>query len=227
MKYEIFGDNLPAVTISLENGEEIFTQSGGMAWMKGNIEMNTNTRGGVLKGLGRLMTGESLFMVTYTSHQTGAQITFSSTFPGNIIPFDVSKGEVIIQKNAFLCAQPQVELSLYMTKRASAGFFGGEGFILQKLSGNGIAFLELDGSIKEINLSSGETLTVDTGHVAAFDAKVTYEIQTVKGFKNIMFGGEGLFLTTLTGPGRVWLQTITLPGFAQRLIPFLPKPSSK
>lgn len=222
MKYNIFGGNLPAVTITLNAGESIYTQSGGMTWMTDNISMETNMKGGFFKGLGRMLSGESLFMATYTARTDGAEITLASTFPGSIIAVDIGEGNIILQKNAFLCAQPTVELSTYVTKKISSGLFGGEGFILQKLTSHGYAFFEIDGTCYEKVLAPGEVLKVDTGNVAAFEEKVGYEVERIKGFKNILFGGEGLFITKLTGPGKVWLQTMTMPGFAERLIPFLP-----
>ena len=222
MNYRIFGDSLPAVTITLDRGESIYTQSGGMSWMTDNLSMETNMKGGFLKGLGRMLSGESLFMVTYTAQADGAEITFASSFPGSIVAVDIGNGDIIVQKSAFLCAQPSVELSIHFNKKLGAGFFGGEGFIMQRLSGGGMAFFEIDGACYEKVLAPGEVLKVDTGNVAAFEAGVGFEVETVKGFKNILFGGEGLFLTRLTGPGRIWLQTMTMPNFAQRIIPFLP-----
>lgn len=225
MKYEIFGNTLPAVEIKLNNKESIYTQSGGMSWMTSGISMDTNMKGGFLKGLGRMFSGESLFMATYTAESDNQSITFASSFPGEIRCLDISSHEYICQKSAFLCAEPSVELSIYANGLKS-GLFGGEGFIMQRLSGSGLAFLELDGSVKEIELAAGEKIKVDTGNVAFFESQVKYSAETVKGFKNILFGGEGLFLTTLEGPGKVYLQTMTMPGVANRLIPFLPKPSA-
>ena len=223
MRYEIFGDNLPAVSIYLDAGESIYTQSGGMSWMTAGIEMETNMKGGLMKSLGRMFSGESLFMATYTAKAPEQSITLASSFPGHIIALDLSGGKKFIcQKNSFLCAQPAVTLETVMPNGLKAGFFGGEGFVMQKISGNGIAFLELDGSIMEMDLAPGQKLIVDTGNVALYEERVTYSAQMVKGFKNILFGGEGLFLTTLTGPGKVFLQTMTMPSFANRLIHFLP-----
>jgi len=222
VKYSIFGGNLPAVTITLDRGESIYTQSGGMTWMTENIIMETNMKGGLFKGLGRMLTGESVFMATYTSQADGAEITLASSFPGSIIAVDIDKSDIIIQKNAFLCAQPTVELSMYVNKSIGSGFFGGEGFILQKLSGRGLAFFEIDGACCEKELAPGEIIKVNTGNVAAFEKNVNFEIEKVKGVKNILFGGEGLFLTRLAGPGKVWLQTMTMPSFVERIIPFLP-----
>ncbi|MCL2081339.1 MAG: TIGR00266 family protein [Oscillospiraceae bacterium] len=222
MRYELFGGNLPAVTVHLENGESIYTQSGGMTWMTGDIKMETNMKGGLLKSLGRMVTGESMFMATYTAQAAGQSITLASSFPGEIIALDAAKGPYICQKNAFLCAQPEVALSMYTVPGVKAGLFGGEGFLLQQLSGTGVAFLEIDGSMTEMNLRAGEKLKVQTGNVSAFEKSVKYSVETVKGFKNILFGGEGLFLTTLEGPGKVFLQTMTMPGFVSRILPFLP-----
>lgn len=223
LDYEIFGGNLPAVSIRLNPAESIYTQSGGMVWMDSGIVMETNMKGGLMKGLGRMFSGDSLFMATYTSNAPNQEIAIASTFPGSIIDIDMNGNAIIAQKSAFLCAQPNVTLSAHVTRGIGAGLFGGEGFILQRLSGLGKVFLEIDGSLVERTLAPGETIRVDTGNVAAFDESVGYQAEMVKGFKNILFGGEGLFLTTLTGPGRVWLQTMTLPGFAKQIIPFLPK----
>lgn len=226
LRYNIFGGNLPAVSIRLGSGESIYTQSGGMTWMDSGITMATNMQGGFMKGLGRMFSGDSLFMATYTSTMPDQEIVIASSFPGSISAIELTGRSVIAQKSAFLCAQPSVTLSAYVTKSISAGLFGGEGFILQRLSGVGTVFIEIDGSLVERVLAPGERIKVDTGNVAAFDETVQYQAEMVKGFKNILFGGEGLFLTTLTGPGKVWLQTMTLPGFAKQLIPFLPKASS-
>lgn len=226
MNYEIFGGTLPAVTIALEQGESIYTQSGGMSWMTDSIEMNTNTKGGLLKGLGRMLSGDSLFMATYTAKAPRQSITFSASCPGEMLALDVTGKEYICQKSAFLCAQDSVELSIEFTKGFAPGMFGGEGFVLQKINGRGMAFLELDGSLKKLQLAPGERIKVDTGNIALFESSVSYNIETVKGFKNVLFGGEGLFLTTLTGPGTVYLQTITMANFAQRIIPFIPVKSN-
>ena len=226
LEYKIFGDNLPAVSIKLNAGESIYTQSGGMVWMDSGITMQTNMKGGFGKALGRMFSGDSLFMATYTSNAPDQELAIASTFPGSIADIDLDGGGLIAQKSAFLCAQPTVTLSAFVTKSIGAGLFGGEGFILQRLTGTGKAFLEIDGSLVERVLAPGQKLKVDTGNVAAFEESVTYQAEMVKGFKNILFGGEGLFLTTLTGPGKVWLQTMTLPSFAKRIIPFIPKSGS-
>ncbi len=226
LRYEVFGDNLPAVSIRLNAGESIFTQSGGMVWMDNGISMATNMKGGLMKGLGRMISGESLFMATYTATMPNQEIVIASTFPGHIVAIDVTGRAIIAQRGAFLCAQPSVNLSAHVVRGVGAGLFGGEGFVLQRLVGSGMVFLEIDGSLKERVLAPGETIKVDTGNVAAFEETVQYQVQMVKGFRNVLFGGEGLFLTTLTGPGRVWLQTMTMPAFAKQLLPFLPKNSN-
>jgi uncharacterized protein (TIGR00266 family) len=222
MRYELFGGNLPAVTIHLENGESIYTQSGGMTWMSAEMKMETNMKGGLFSGLGRMLSGESLFMATYSATGSGQSITIASAFPGEIIAVNAEQGPYICQKSAFLCAQPDVKLSIYSPPGWKAGLFGGDGFIFQEIAGNGQAFLEIDGSVKEVDLAPGEKLKVDTGNVAAFEKRVKYSVEMVKGFANILFGGEGLFLTTVEGPGKVWLQTMTMPSFAGKIVPFLP-----
>ena len=207
----------------LDKGESVYTQSGGMAWMDNGITMNTNIKGGLMKGIGRMFSGESLFMATYTSSLPNQEIVFASTFPGKIIELDLVPGQDwICQKSSFLVGEPGVNLSVEWTRRVSAGLFGGEGFILQRLSGHGKVFLEVAGSVVKRELKPGEVIKVDTGNVVGFDRQVKYEIETVKGFKNIFFGGEGLFLTKLTGPGTVYLQTLTMQNVASRLLPFIP-----
>ena len=202
MQYRIIGETMPAVEVQFDApGESMFTQSGGMAWMTDGIEMSTNTKGGLMKGLGRMFAGESLFMATYRASRAGAQIAFASTVAGRILPVDVgARGGLICQKGAFLCGQDSVQLNVTFTKKLSSGLFGGEGFILQDISGSGMVFLEIDGDMVEKNLAPGEILKVDTGNVVAFERSVEYGIETVKGLGNIFFGGEGLFLTTLKGP---------------------------
>lgn len=196
--------------------------------MTDGIDMATNARGGLMKGIGRMLAGESLFMATYKAMRPGAEIAFASTSAGNIMPLNVGEtGGMICQKGAFLCAQESVELSITFTKRFSAGLFGGEGFILQDIKGSGMAFLEVDGDMVEKYLGPGEILKVDTGNVVAFDRSVSYEVEMVKGLGNIFFGGEGLFLTKLTGPGKVVLQTQNIAEFAGRIARFIPSSGSK
>ncbi len=224
MQYRIIGETMPAVEVQFDApGESMFTQSGGMAWMTDGIEMSTNTKGGLMKGLGRMFAGESLFMATYRASRAGAQIAFASTVAGRILPVDVgARGGLICQKGAFLCGQDSVQLNVTFTKKLSSGLFGGEGFILQDISGSGMVFLEIDGDMVEKDLAPGEILKVDTGNVVAFERSVEYGIETVKGLGNIFFGGEGLFLTTLKGPGKVYLQTQNIAEFAGRIARFIP-----
>lgn len=223
MQYEIIGKTVPAVEFTLNQGESMYTQSGGMIWQSEGIEMKTNTKGGLMKGLGRMLAGESLFMATYQAQKDGARIAFGSTVPGNVIPVNLTGTPgIIAQKKAFLCAQDTVDVKITLTKKFSAGLFGGEGFILEDISGAGYAFLEVDGDEVVRELAPGEVIKVDTGNVVAFDKTVQYEIETVKGLGNIVFGGEGLFLTRLTGPGRVVLQTQNFNDFAGRIISMMP-----
>ena len=224
MNYEIWGETMPAVTLTMEPGEAIYTQSGGMTWMTDSFQMDTNMKGGLCAGLGRMFSGESLFLATYRCTRPGGQITFASTLPGQIIAFRINPSySIIAQKGAFLCATMNVKVSNYYNG-FSGGFFGGEGFIMQQFSGEGLVFAEMDGCIREYTLAPGEVLKVDTGNVAAFEHTVGYSVSRVRGFKNILFGGEGLFLTTLTGPGKVWLQTMTISNIAYRLMPYMPSP---
>lgn len=227
MKYQVIGDTMPAVSVKFEApGEGMYTQSGGMAWMSEGIDMSTNAKGGLMKGIGRMFAGESLFMATYRAQRADAEIAFASTVAGQILPINVGQeSNLTCQKGAFLCAEESVNLDVVFTKKFSAGMFGGEGFILQKLSGSGMAFLEIDGDMVERQLAPGEILKVDTGNVVAFDGTVGYEIEMVKGLGNIFFGGEGLFLTKLTGPGKVILQTQNLAEFAGRIAKFIPTSS--
>jgi len=227
MQYKLIGTTMPAVEITFDQpGEKMITQSGGMAWMSADVSMDTNTNGGIKKGLGRLLAGESMFQANYTAQRAGASIAFASTVAGQIMPIDVSKGAFIIQKGAFLCSEAGVNLDIVVQKKLGAGFFGGEGFVLQKISGSGICFLEVDGDKVVKTLAPGEVLLVDTGNVVAFQEGVGFDIETVKGAKNILLGGEGLFLTKLTGPGEVVLQTQNLNEFAQRIAALIPSSSS-
>ena len=227
MKTHIFGNDLPGVSITLDKGESVYTQSGGMAWMDEKIKMETNVKGGLMSGIGRLFSGESLFMATYTATAPAQEIVFASTFPGQILEFDLTHGEEwICQKSSFLVGVPSIRLNVEWTKKFSAGLFGGEGFILQRIHGEGKVFLETAGSVIKRELKAGEVIKVDTGNIVAFNRSIRYEIETVKGFKNIFFGGEGLFLTKLTGPGTVYLQTLTMQNVAGRLIPYIPTSSN-
>lgn len=227
MKYTLIGSTVPAVEITLRRGESMYSQSGAMAWQSDGIDMRTNSRGGLLKGLGRMFSGESIFQSTFTAQSDGAFISFAATVPGSILAYDLTgKPDLIAQKGAFLCAQESVNTKVAFTKRFSAGLVGGEGFILQEISGDGLVFLEIDGDAVERTLAPGEVLKVDTGNVVAFETTVSYEVETVKGAANIFLGGEGLFLTRLTGPGRVILQTLNFHDFAGRIGALLPNKSS-
>lgn len=218
MEARIIGDSLPVVTCKLSKGESVVTESGGMSWMDEGIKMTTSTNGGIMKGLGRALAGESLFMNTYTAEKDDVEIAFSSSFPGKILEFNLSEGETIIaQKKAFLCAESTVDISMHFRKKIGAGFFGGEGFIMQKITGPGKVYLEIDGEVVKKELQAGEKLKVDNGYVAAMEAGIKLDITTVPGLKNIMFGGEGLFLTTVEGPGAVWLQSMPISKLASLL----------
>ena len=224
MEYKIVGQTVPVVEVKLNKGESMYTQSGGMAYQTEGIKMNTNARGGVMKSLGRMFSGESIFMANYIAETDGAMVAFASTVPGAVVPVDLRNlpGGLIMQKGAFLCAEQSVETSVAFTKKFTAGLFGGEGFILQKAQGNGTVFLEIDGDVIQKELAPGEVLKVDTGNVVAFESKVSYEIETVKGLGNIFLGGEGLFLTKLTGPGKIILQSQNFNDFVGKIIPRIP-----
>ena len=225
MQYEIKGEPMGVVVCQLEDGETMITESGSMVWMSPNMEMQTSG-GGVGKALGRLFSGENLFQNRYTAHGRG-MIAFAGSFPGSIRAVEITPDRpVICQKSAFLAATAGVELSTFFHQRMGAGFFGGEGFIMQKLSGSGTAFIEIDGSAVEYELTSGQQMLVSSGHLALMDETCSVDIQQVKGIKNMVFGGEGLFNTVITGPGRVILQTMPLSKFANQLIPYLPKPTT-
>lgn len=222
MKYSIEGEPLPVVICEVESGETLISESGAMAWMSPNMQMDTKG-GGVGKIFGRMLSGESLFLNTYTATGGSGLIAFASSFPGSIRAFEVTPGKSIIcQKSAFLASSAGVELSIFFQKRLGSGFFGGEGFIMQKLSGQGMAFVEFDGSIKEYELKAGQSIVVDTGYLAAMDETCSMDIQTVPGLKNMVFGGEGVFNTVVTGPGRVYLQSMPVCQMAGALRPYFP-----
>jgi uncharacterized protein (TIGR00266 family) len=228
MNYEIKGDTLPVVMMKLNRGEAVFTESGGMGWMSNAMEMSTNLEGGLFGGIARKLSGESLFMATFTANGDDAEIAFPSSFPGKILPFELNSGESLIcQKKSFLCAERSVQLAMHFRKKLGTGLFGGEGFILQKISGPGTAFMEFDGEIVTYDLKPGEIMKVDTGHIAMFEPSVSYSIEMVKGFKNILFGGEGLFLAIMKGPGKIWLQSMPVQNLAKAIIPYIPVQSSK
>lgn len=227
MRYQIHGTTLQTLDIFLNAGESVYTESGGMAWMKGDIGMETNTRGGLLKGLARTLAGESLFMTTYRCNSGQAMITFTPEAPGSIITLELGPQESrICQKDAFMVAETSVNLEIHFRRKLGAGLFGGEGFVLQKLTGPGLAWVEIAGEVREYTLQAGETMKVDPGHLAMYEPSVNYDITSVKGVKNILFGGEGLFLATLTGPGKIWLQSLPLANLASKLLQYMPSRSS-
>jgi uncharacterized protein (TIGR00266 family) len=226
MDYQIVGAVMQTLEIALMPGETIFTESGGMAWMTGDVEMTTDTRGGFLKGLGRSLAGESLFMTTYRCRSGRSTLTFTPESPGSIRAIELKPGESLIcQKDAFMCAADTVSLEMHFRKRLGTGLFGGEGFILQKLTGPGLAFVEIAGEMREYELEPGQSLQVDPGHIALYEPAVDYSLDRIKGVKNILFGGEGLFLANLTGPGRVWLQSMPLSNLAAKLSRYMPAKS--
>ncbi len=222
MKYSIEGAPLPVVICDLEANETMITEKGAMSWMSPNMKMETHG-GGIGKMFGRMFSGESMFVNTYTSVGGKGLIAFASSFPGDIIAVEITPDKPIVcQKSAFLASTSGVELSMFFQKRIGSGLFGGEGFIMQKLSGNGTAFLEFDGSIKEYNLQPGQSIIVDTGYLAAMDVTCSVDVQAVPGIKNMMFGGEGIFNTVVTGPGCVYLQTMPIPQTAASIRPYIP-----
>lgn len=221
MQYELKGGAFPVVVCRLNSGESMITEKGSMVWMTPNMEMTTTGGGGIGKMFSKALTGESMFQNIYTARGEG-MITFGSSFPGQILPLEVTPGKsFILQKSAFLASEAGVQLSMHVNQKLGAGFFGGEGFIMQKLTGNGIAFAEVDGELVEYTLAPGEQLVVDTGYVMGFELSVSMNIQQVKGLKNMVLGGEGLFNTVLTGPGKIWLQTMPISGVAAAIQPFL------
>lgn len=223
MIYEIKGDTLPVVICKLQENEQMVTQSGGMAWMSPNMKMETSTNGGIGKAFGRMFSGESIFQNIYTCMGGPGLISFAATLPGSIRAFDIEPGnEMIVQKRGFLAAERGVDLSVHFHKKVASGLFGGEGFILQRLSGRGTAFVEFDGHVIEYELKPGQQIVVDTGHLAAMTAGCQMDIQTVPGIKNALFGGEGLFNTVITGPGHVWLQTMPVSNLAGAIRPYIP-----
>jgi len=226
MQHKIQGDPFPTIEIKLKKGESVFSEAGAMAWMSEGLEMSTSTRGGLMKGLGRALAGESLFMTTYESQSDDAWVTFTIGAPGRIKEFDLAAGESLIcQKDTFLCAEQGVSVEMHFRKQLGAGLFGGEGFILQKVSGPGKVFLEIPGDLVEKELAAGEKMLIDPGHIAFFEAGVKYDISMMKGLKNVLFAGEGLFLATLSGPGKVWLETLPLSNLAAKLKKYLPTKS--
>ena len=225
MEYEISGGSFPTVICTLQKGETMKDESGAMAFMTSNIKMETNTGGGLLKGLGRALAGDTIFLNFFTAESDNQKIAFSACYPGKIIPIELTGSNTIIgEKNAFLAAEESVDIDIYFKKSFGAGLFGGEGFVLQKFTGTGMVFLEIDGEVIEHDLQPGEHLLVNQGHIAAMEESVDFDVERVKGAKNMLFGGEGLFFTKLTGPGKVWIQTMPVSKLADAIIPYLPEP---
>ena len=222
MRYEIKGEPLPVVVCKLEEGEKMITERGSMSWMSPNMKMETSGGGSIGKAFGRLISGEAIFQNIYTAQGGPGLIAFASSFPGSIRTIEISPGnDFIVQKTGFLASERGVELSVFFRKKLGSGFFGGEGFIMQRLSGNGLAFIEIDGSAVEYELEAGQQIVVDTGYLAAMSSTCSMDIQTIPGVKNMFFGGEGVFNTVVTGPGRVILQTMPVSGVAKAIQPFI------
>lgn len=222
MKYKIVGEPMPAVICEVENGETMICESGAMSWMSPNMQMET-TGGGMGKVFGRMFSGENLFQNHYTAKGGPGMIAFASSFPGSIRAYEITPSSpIVVQKRAFLASTAGVDLSVYFQKKLGAGFFGGEGFIMQKISGNGMAFVEIDGSAVEYTLGAGQQMLIDTGYLAMMDATVKMDIQQVRGVKNVLLGGESLFNTLVTGPGRIVIQTMPISNFAGSIAALLP-----
>lgn len=223
MKYEIIGDNFPIVECTLDKGESMITESGAMAWMDPTITMDTSSNGGLGKMFGRMFTNESIFQNIYTSQRDGSKIAFGTSIPGSIMAVKIQQGQSLIcQKSSFLASYGNIELSTFFNRRLGVGIFGGEGFIMQKISGEGIVFIEIDGASKEFNLEAGEQIILNTGYLVSMDSTCSINIETVKGIKNILLGGQGLFNTIITGPGKVIVQTMPVSKLASSLIGYLP-----
>ncbi|MCB6367107.1 TIGR00266 family protein [Intestinibacillus massiliensis] len=223
MKYSIEGGTLPVVICTMDAGEAMITERGSMSWMSPNMKMETTSNGGIGKALGRMFAGEAMFQNRYTAQGAPGLIAFASSFPGSIRAFDIAPGNgMIVQKSAFLASETTVTLSVFFQKKLGSGFFGGEGFIMQKLSGQGTAFVEIDGHAVEYDLAAGESMVVDTGYLAAMSESCTMDIVTVPGVKNMLFGGEGVFNTVVKGPGKLILQTMPISAVAGSLRSFFP-----
>jgi len=225
MEYQIIGTTMQVALLELDPGETVYSESGAMAWMSGNIAMQTTGRGGGLGGMfKRAISGESLFFVEYTSQNGKGIISFAADFPGKIVPVSLAPGQQIVaQKDAFLCAEKTVQSDIFFNRKLGSGFFGGEGFIMQRFTGPGVVFTSLDGEIVEYTLDANQMLKVDTGHVAMFEPTVAFDIEMMRGFRNILFGGEGLFLATLRGTGTVWLQSLPFSRLADRILAHAPR----
>ena len=223
MRYEIKGETLPVVLCYLDNGERMITERGSMSWMSPNMKMETTSNGGIGKAIGRMFAGEALFQNVYTAMGGSGMIAFASSFPGKIVAYDIGPGrELVVQKSGFLASEAGVDLSVFFQKKFGAGLFGGEGFIMQRLSGQGTVFLEFDGHIVEYDLEPGQQIVVDTGYLAAMESTCGIDVRSVPGVKNMVFGGEGIFNTVISGPGHIWLQTMPISNVAGEIARFIP-----
>lgn len=224
MKYEIEGSSLPVVICYPEEGEAVCTEGGLMSWMSPNMKMETTSGGGLKKTFGRLFAGESIFLNEFTPVNGPGMVAFSSNFPGEIIPCEVTPGNgIVVQKKGFLAMEKGLELSIFFQERFGTGIFGGEGFVMERITGNGIVFIEIDGHCKEYVLGEGESLVVDTGHLAAMSETCSMRVEKVKGVKNMVLGGEGVFNTVVTGPGKVFLQSMPIMNLADTIKEYLPE----
>ena len=224
MRYEISGTTMQTVSIDLSPGEVLYSQTASMAWMSDNIRMDTHTGGGLFAGLKRMMTGGNLFITEFTAQGQAGHIAFAPRFPGQIVPVELVAGQSLVcRKETFLCAEHSVALDVFFQQRLGAGFFAGEGFLLQRVTGPGTVWLDLSGEVVEKTLAAGERLLVHAGHIGMQDPTVGVDIQMIRGFRNFLFGGEGLFLATLTGPGRVWLQSMPILHLAEEIARYLPQ----
>jgi len=227
IQYHILGTVQQTLAVDLQPGQTVYSDAGALSWMTASVNMNTTSGGGLGGMLKRAVSGATAFIINFTAEGQPGQASFSTDFPGKVLPVELDAGQtVIMHKHAFLCAEKSVTLDVFFTRKLGAGMFGGEGFILQKLTGPGITFAELDGDAVEYHLQPGQVMRVEPGHVAMFESTVAFDIEMVKGMANILLGGEGLFLATLKGPGRIWLHSMTVSKMAHRLIEYLPEKKS-
>ena len=225
--YHIMGTVQQTVAVNLQPNQIVYSDAGGMSWMTATVSMNANTGGGLGGMFKRALSGATAFLLDFTTNGGPGQVAFSADFPGKILPIELESGQsVIMHKHAFTCAEKSVALDVFFSRKLGSGLFGGEGFILQKVTGPGMVFAELDGDAVEYRLAPGELMKIEPGHIAMFDPTVTFDITRIKGIKNMLFGGEGIFLGTLTGPGRIWLHSMTVSKIAHRIMEFIPTKSS-
>jgi uncharacterized protein (TIGR00266 family) len=226
MLYQISGTVQQTLICDLQPGQSVYCDTGAMSWMTASISMNTSSRGGLGGMVRRAASGGTVFIIEFSAQGAAGQVAFTTDFPGRILPIELDPNQsVIMHKHAFLCAEKRVMLDIFFNRRIGTGIFGGEGFILQKLTGPGLAFAELDGDGIEYRLKPNEVMRIEPGHIAMFEATVTFDIELMRGVTNILLGGEGLFLATLRGPGRIWLHSMTESKMAQRLAHFMPSKS--